>query len=415
MQNFKFRRVSSAIALAMTCLLPSMFCGCDLQKNEMETIHLTIASDVAAENILEQQIAKFQSLHSSELILSYTIKDVSDDNLLKSPRTSSDIFCIANDQVDELYKSGALLEITEDTDKILADIGGAGTTAAEVVTRDGKIYGYPISSGNGYFLYYNKSYFSESDVDQLDRILEIAAQNEKKFTMDFSSGWYLFSFFKGAGLNLEYNEEKAANICTWNSRDAQHSGVSVAEAMLDITANPGFLNLPNDQFIDQIENGDVIAGVSGQWNAEELSALWGDDYAATKLPTYTLDGEQVQMASFTGYRILGVNAYTESPTWAMRLAEYLSEEETQLMRFESTGQCPANVNAANSEKVQASPAVAATAEQAPYSYIQHVADPFWDASSNLGTILANGNPDGMELQALLDKTVSQIIVPVKTN
>ncbi|MDE7122650.1 MAG: extracellular solute-binding protein, partial [Oscillospiraceae bacterium] len=142
---------------------------------------------------------------------------------------------------------------------------------------------------------------------------------------------------------------------------------------------------------------------------------WGDDYAATKLPTYTLDGAQVQMASFTGYRILGVNAYTESPTWAMRLAEFLSEEETQLMRFESTGQCPANINAANSEKVQASPAVAATAEQAPYSYIQHVADPFWNASSNLGTTIAEGNPDGQDLQALLDKTVSQIIVPVKMN
>ncbi|MDE6087498.1 MAG: extracellular solute-binding protein [Oscillospiraceae bacterium] len=415
MKKCIFSCVSSAVAV--TLLFSSMFYGCDAQKesSQFETVHLTIASEVASEDILERQIAKFQSLHSSELSLSYTIRDVSEDNLLKSPRTSSDIFCIANDQMDELYQSGTLLEITENTDRILSDVGGAGTTAAEVVTRDGKIYGYPISSGNGYFLYYNKAYFSDTDVDQLDRILEIAAQNEKKFTMDFSSGWYLFSFFKGAGLNLEYNEEKAANICTWNSRDAQHSGVSIAEAMLDITANPGFLNLPNDQFINQVENGDVIAGVSGQWNAEELSALWGDDYAATKLPTYTLAGEQVQMASFTGYRILGVNAYTESPTWAMRLAEFLSEEETQLMRFESTGQCPANVNAANSEKVQASPAVAATAEQAPYSYIQHVADPFWDASSNFGTIIADGNPDGLDLQALLDKTVSQIIVPVKTN
>ncbi|MDE5769146.1 MAG: extracellular solute-binding protein, partial [Oscillospiraceae bacterium] len=407
--------VSSVAAVAL--LFSSMFCGCDVKKesSQFETVHLTIASEVASEDILERQIAKFQSLHSSELSLSYTIRDVSEDNLLKSPRTSSDIFCIANDQVDELYQSGTLLEITENTDSILSNVGGAGTTAAEVVTRDGKLYGYPISSGNGYFLYYNKAYFSDTDVDALDKILEIAAQNQKKFTMDFSSGWYLFSFFKGAGLNLEYNEEKAANICTWNSHDAEHSGVSVAEAMLDITANPGFLNLPNDQFINQIENGDVIAGVSGQWNAEELSALWGNDYAATKLPTYTLDGEQVQMASFTGYRILGVNAYTESPTWAMRLAKFLSEEETQLMRFESTGQCPANVSAANSEKVQASPAVAAIAEQAPYSYIQHVADPFWDASSNFGKIIADGNPDGLDLQSLLDKTVSQIIVPVKTN
>ena len=99
----------------------------------------------------------------------------------------------------------------------------------------------------------------------------------------------------------------------------------------------------------------------------------------------------------------------------MRLAEYLANEETQLLRFETVGQCPANLSVANSDKVKASPAVSATAEQAPYSYIQHVADPFWDASSEFGTIIANGNPDAINLQDLLDKMVGKIILPVKTN
>lgn len=225
----------------------------------------------------------------------------------------------------------------------------------------------------------------------------------------------MFSFFKGAGLNLEYNEEKSANLCNWNARDTVHSGVSVTESMLNLTAHEGFVNLPNDKFVENVQSGEVIAGVSGQWNAEELASCWDDDYAATKLPTYTLDGEQVQMASFTGYRIISVNAYTESPTWAMRLAEYLSNEETQLMRFETIGQCPANINAINSEAVKASPAVSAIAKQAPYSYIQHVADPFWDASSQFGMTIAEGNPENTDLQDLLDKMVSKIIIPVKTN
>lgn len=393
--------------------------GCSAKEEtpEFETVHLTITDEVASEKVLEQQIAKFQELYADQVELTYTIKDQDDDNLLKSPRTSSDVFMIANDQVDELYKIGTLLEITENTDKIIADVGGTDTTAAEVVTRDNKIYGYPVSSGNGYFLYYNKAYFSESDVKELDKILEISAQNHKKFTMDFSSGWYLFSFFKGAGLNLEYNEEKSANLCNWNAYDSNipYTGISVTESLLTITAHEGFLNLPNDEFADYVQNGEVIAGVSGQWNAEDLSSCWGEDYAATKLPTYTVNDEQVQMASFTGYRIIGVNAYTESPTWAMRLAEYLANEETQLLRFETVGQCPANLSVANSDKVKASPAVSATAEQAPYSYIQHVADPFWDASSEFGTIIANGNPDAINLQDLLDKMVGKIILPVKTN
>ncbi|MDE6004262.1 MAG: extracellular solute-binding protein [Oscillospiraceae bacterium] len=405
---------SSAMALLIFLTMAS---GCNKKDDteEFATVHLTISDEVASKEVLEQQITKFQELYADQVELTYTIREHDDDNLLKSPRTSSDIFMIANDQVDELYKIGTLLEITENTNKIIADVGGADTTGAEVVTRNNKIYGYPVSSGNGYFLYYNKAYFSDSDIQELDKILEICAQNDKKFTMDFSSGWYLFSFFKGAGLNLEYNEEKSANLCNWNARDTAHTGVSVAESLLDITAHEGFLNLPNEEFVNYVQNGEVIAGVSGQWNAEDLASSWGEDYSATKLPTYTVDGEQVQMASFTGYRIVGVNAYTESPKWAMRLAEYLSNEETQLLRFETVGQCPANLSVANSDKVKASPAISATAEQAPYSYIQHVADPFWDASSEFGTTIADGNPDDMNLQDLLDKMVGKIIIPVKTN
>lgn len=410
----KYKYLSSAMALL---LFLSMASGCNTKEEieEFETVHLTITDEIASQEVLEQQIAKFQKLYADQVELTYTIKDQDDDNLLKSPRTSSDIFMIANDQVDELYKIGTLMEITENTDSIIASVGGEDTTAAEVVTRDGKIYGYPVSSGNGYFLYYNKAFFSDSDVEELDKILDICVQNDKKFTMDFSSGWYLFSFFKGAGLNLEYNEEKSANLCNWNARDTEHTGVSVANALLNIAAHDGFLNLPNDRFAESVQNDEVIAGVSGQWNAEDLASSWGDNYAATKLPTYTLDEEQVQMASFTGYRIVCVNAYTESPKWAMRLAEYLSNDETQLLRFETVGQCPANLTVANSDEVKASPAISATAEQAPYSYIQHVADPFWDASSEFGVTIANGNPDDTNLQDLLDKMVGKIIIPVKTN
>ncbi|MBE6876090.1 MAG: extracellular solute-binding protein [Ruminococcus sp.] len=399
-------------------LFASMTAGCTKEEQpvqeEFENVHLTIASDLAPEDILVEQITKFQELNADKVNLNYTIKDQQEDNILKNPRQASDIFCIANDQLDELYQNGILLEITEDKDAVIASVGGEQTTAAQTSMRDGKLYGYPLSSGNGYFLYYNKAYFSESDVASLDNILEIASGNHKKFTMDFSSGWYLFSFFKGAGLNLEYNEEKAANLCNWNATNTEHTGVSVAESLLNIAGHDGFAYYPNSEFVEHASADEVIAGVSGQWHAEELASIWGDNYAAAKLPTYTLDGEQVQMASFTGYRIVCVNSYTENAKWASRLAEYLTNEETQLKRFEAVGQCPANISAANSDQVKTSPAVAATAEQAPYAYIQHVADPFWDASSQLGLTIAEGNPDNENLQNLLDRMVGKTIVPVRT-
>lgn len=71
-----------------------------------------------------------------------------------------------------------------------------------------------------------------------------------------------------------------------------------------LEANQGFGNMVDADFVAGVQDGSVIAGVSGVWNATELEKVWGVDYAATKLPTYTCAGEQVQMSSFAGYKML---------------------------------------------------------------------------------------------------------------
>ena len=47
-----------------------------------------------------------------------------------------------------------------------------------------KLHAYPMTASNGYFLYYNKEYFTEEDVKSFDRMLEIAEKNEKNFLMN---------------------------------------------------------------------------------------------------------------------------------------------------------------------------------------------------------------------------------------
>ena len=54
-----------------------------------------------------------------------------------------------------------------------------------------------MTADNGYFLYYDKKYLSDVDVQTLDGILTVAAANEKKFTMDWSSGWVPFAGVSG--------------------------------------------------------------------------------------------------------------------------------------------------------------------------------------------------------------------------
>ena len=400
-------------------LLVATMTGCSSsaessEEEEFQSITLKISSDYGG--TLEERIQEFQRLHRDEVDITYVITDreqeVNKDGILLDPAHAADIFTFYNDQFEDFYAANVLKEIDENAEDVLKESGGTDSTAASVCTVGGKLYAYPLTTGNGYFLYYNKKYFSEDDVQSLDRIMEVAAENDAAFTMDFSSGWYLFSFFKGAGLNLHYNANKTANICEWASIDAEHTGVSVAKAMLDIAGNAGFMNLPNGEFTSLAKEDKVIAAVSGPWHSAELSEIWGNNMAAAKLPTYTVDGEQVQMAAFTGYKLLGVNAKSANAKWAMRLARYLTTEKSQLARFDDSGECPANIKASLSDEVATSPVDHAIAEQAPYAYIQNVAESFWDPSSEFGNIIAEGNPDNIDLQELLDKMVSGITKPV---
>lgn len=383
----------------------------------VETIQLSLWGDERSVPFLEEAISDFQELHADEVKLEYTIsmegEDTCKETVLADPEHAADIFAFADDQFDELYQAGTLLEITENVEEVLQAVGGRNSGAAAVVTHDGKVYAYPETAGNGYFLYYNKAYFSDSDVQTLDQILDVATEHEKKFTMDYSNGWYIYSFFQGAGLTLIRNEDGVTNTCNWNATDTKYTGVDVAEAMLRIAEHPGFVSLGDDAFVQGVQSGEIIAGINGAWNAGYVEEAWGEDYAAVKLPTYTLAGEQVQMCSFAGYKLLGISAYTDYPEWSMKLAEYLTNEENQIRRFEQIGEGPVNVVAAQSEEVLQAPAIAALAEQSVYGNVQRVANPFWDAASRFGITIAGKNSGNRDLQELLDEMTAEITKPAE--
>ncbi|MDE6030581.1 MAG: extracellular solute-binding protein, partial [Oscillospiraceae bacterium] len=369
--------------------------------------------------LISEIVEEFKAEHADEATFQITISDESVDTcretVLSNPKAAADIFTFADDQLDDLWRGGALLEITENTAAVIEANGGESNGACRASMRDGKLYAYPVTAGNGYFLYYNSSYFTEEDVKSLDRILEISAENGKKATMDFTSGWYIYSFFKGAGLELGLNEDGVSNYCTWNSDSGKYKGTDVAEAMLAIAAHEGFMSADNDTFLKGVKDDSIIAGINGAWNAVAVAEKWGDDYAAVKLPCYTLAGDSVQMCSFSGYKLVGVNTYSSNQEWAMRLAEKITNEQSQMKRFELLGECPSNIKAAQSAEVQSAPAIAALFEQSEYAYTQSVADTFWNPSYIFGITIAGGNPDNKPLQELLDTMVREATAVPETD
>ena len=328
--------------------------------------------------------------------------------VLADPEAAADVFTFADDQFNDLYAAGALQQVMIDADEIVAANGGADATVVLAASKDGELYAYPATASNGYFMFYNKEYFTEEDVQSLDKMMEIAAAAGKKVGFPVSNGWYLYSFFQGAGLEMHINEDGITNSCNWNATDTAITGVQVAEAILAICANPGFTNADSDPFVTGVKDGSIIAGVSGTWNANVAAEAWGENYAACKLPTYTVAGQQVQMGSFAGFKLVGVNPFSENVGEAMMFAEFMTNYENQMSRFEIRAEGPSNVEAASSEIVKSAPAIAALAAQAAYADVQRVADNYWANAETLGKILVNGNADGTDLQTLLDNAVTGI-------
>ena len=154
--------------------------------------------------------------------------------------------------------------------------------------------------------------------------------------------------------------------------------------------------------------GSVIAGISGVWNAVAIQEIWGTNMGAAKLPSYTCAGRQIQMASFSGCKLIGVNAYSKYPEWAAKLAEWIVSEKNQQLRFELRGQGPSNKNAAESEQVQQSLAIAALLEQSEYSHLQRVSGKFWEPVETFAGNMAAGNATGEDLQKQLDQMVEKV-------
>lgn len=398
------------LAMVLAAVMVLSLCSCATAE---ETVALRVwVGDNADLPWINSVIENFKAAHPEKTYdISVDIQTEGDcsKRVLNDVEAAADVFTFADDQFNSLMNAQALQPVMIDADEIIAANGGASAGAVQASTgADGQLYAYPATADNGYFMFYNKEYFTEEDVQTLDGMMAKAAEAGKKVGFPMSNAWYFYSFFKGAGLDMTVSEDGVTNTCNWNATDTPITGVQVVEALLAVTSNPGFMEADSDPFVAGVKDGTIIAGVSGTWNANTAAEVWGDNYAATKLPTFTVNGEQVQMSSFAGFKLVGVNPYSQNVGDAMMFAEYMTNEESQVARFEMRGQGPSNVNAAASEKVQAAPAIAALAAQSAYATVQRVGNKYWDPAAALGKILVNGNPDGIDLQTLLDNAVAGI-------
>lgn len=315
---------------------------------------------------------------------------------IEDPAAAADVFSYPDDQLTTLVQADALYEVTRNVDEVKS---ANAPGAIDAATYNGVLYGYPMTADNGYYLYYDKSILSEEDVQTLDGILAAANAAGKQVHMDISNGWYLASFFIGNGCNISL-DENGKQICDFNNE----KGLAAAEAVRAFCNDPAFVT-GDDSVLEGGIGDNICCGVSGPWVSASIKEKLGDNFGAAKLPTFTCNGEQVQMGSFLGCKVLGVNTQTEHPVEAMELAEYLTNEQSQAKRFEALGYGPSNINVSKSDAVSADIALKALADQSQFAVSQHVNGAYWTPAEAFGAELEGHSTN--DLQAMLDQLVEQ--------
>ena len=110
------------------------------------------------------------------------------------------------------------------------------------------------------------------------------------------------------------------------------------------------------------------------------------------------------MSGFGGFKLLGVKPQTEQGKQlvCLALAEYLSNEETQLARFNAVAWGPSNLVAQQSDAVKADAALSALAEQLAYTIPQgQYPGDYWTDATSLGDDVIADKYDNMSDDELM--------------
>ena len=379
--------------------------------NASGEVSLTVWGSQEDQEMLKQMCDAFAAANpDKKYTFTYGVVSEADaqKEVIKDISAAADVFAFASDQTATQVDAGALYRVTKNKDQIIAENTEASITAASI---NDELYGYPFVSDT-YFMYYDKSKLSEDDVKSIEGIMSKDIEGvSTNFAFDTDNGWYQTAFFFGAGCKLFGEDGTDPTQCDFNNE----RGYMVGEYLIDLVANPKYGANFDDSLVKAgFADGTLAAAVSGTWNAGEIQASLGDNYAATKLPEFTLsNGETVQMGSMANFKIMGVNSETKNPLEAMALAEWLTNKDNQKLRFEKRSFAPTNVELANdTETMNSNIAIGALAQQAKFSTVQTSipqCQNFWTPAEAFGQEIIAGTCTKDNLQEKLDAYVASVL------
>lgn len=336
-------------------------------------------------NWLQDQCEAFAAEHPNwKINFNYGVcaEGEAKDNVTKDVEAAADVYMLANDNIPDLVSAGALSELGGDYLGYVTSTNSDSILAS--VTYNDSVVAFPFTP-NTWFMYYDKSVFSEDDVKNFDTMLEKAGEAGKKVSFKLTDSWYIESFYVANGCTL-FGDGTDTDAGIDFSGD---KAAAVTEYLVDLAANPNFLVDADGSGLAGL--GDSVAALfSGTWDAEAVKEKLGDNMGVAALPTVTIDGKEGQMKSFIGSKAIGVNPNAENQQVAMSLAAYLAGEKAQTAHYEMRNLLPSNINISLADDPIATAVTNVMTDTSIMQPLCKEMSNYWSPAENMGKNIQSG-------------------------
>ena len=398
-----------ALLLVLAMVFSLAACGGGSSSSKGAAYDITVWVPELAVELTKQQIEDFNNSNEYGIKFNAAVEPVSEadaaTNMITDVEAGGDIFFFAQDQFARLVQAGALNKLGTEAAATVSAANDAGVVKA--ATSGSELYAYPLTSDNGYFMYYDKSVIPEEDVDSLEALIADCEAAGKYFAFEVqSSAWYIAAWFFGTGCVSEWTTDDSGAFVSVKDTFNSPEGLIAVKGMKKLVDSPIHLSSSKGS---EFGSGAAIV-VSGIWDYETVKGILGDNLGVTDLPSFEVDGQSYHLGSYNGCKLLGVKPQQDAQKGAALhlLAQYLTGEKAQMERFEKLSWGPSNSADQASEAVQANPGLAALLKQAPYSVPQgQIHGSWWDIAKVIGDDVKDA-ADEAGLQAALDNYYDKI-------
>ncbi len=398
--------LSLVLVLAMALCI---FAGCQPQTNNPTggnselagtyDVTLWVSELKGVAELTQKQIDAFEAANPG-IVINASIEGVTEGDagskVVADVASAPDIYCFAQDQLVRLVQAAALLAPGQAAAENLKNANDADSIAAASVA--GKLWAYPLTSDNGYFMYYDTSIISEEDAESLEAIIAACEKAGKKFRYALENAWYTASFFYATGCHSTWTMNEAGE---WTGKDDDFNSANGLIAM------KGMQKLAQSSCYDS--NADIFtdAGVviTGIWNAKAAAEHFGANMGAADLPSFEVDGKSYHLASYKGCKLMGVKPQQDAKKAAVLslLAQWLTGEQCQLERHTAFQWGPSNKAAQGAEAVKADISLNALSKQSIENGVMQgqIHGSWWDIAKLLGAEAKAATSDA-DLQSALN-------------